>query len=109
MVPAGKVTLVDVPPADFARDNQAVAQTDNWWWKCGNVLSDCEAFASGVTFDVTAKKGVKKRYFIEHVDSAVPSGMPHLFRCNDQTQIIFSGMLPSGAPSNNAKRHGALF
>jgi len=85
---ARKVTLTDVTPSDYG--SAAEADTYNKWrTKCASLLADAEAFAVGTTFDVSARKGLRKRFYVEHVDS--PAQTNGLFLCNDDTEIFLSG------------------
>ena len=44
-----------------------------------------------MTFDVTAKKGLRKRFFVQNVQSsAMQPGAPNLFSSDDSTEIIFT-------------------
>jgi hypothetical protein len=33
------------------------------------IPDNCDAFSVGTTFDVAAKKGLKKRFFVEHIEA----------------------------------------
>lgn len=76
---ANVVTLTDVTPSDYGN----AAELDGygrWRNKCVCTLSDAEAIAVGMTFDVTAKKGLKKRFYVEHIQAAdVQAGTTRLY------------------------------
>ena len=68
---------------------------------------NCEAFAVGTTFDVSARKGIRKRFFVEHVESApARPGVLSLFYTNDKTHIVttdgnLSGPQPIGTETRS--------
>ena len=54
----------------------------------------------GTAFDVSAKRALRKRFFVEHIESSeTQPGAPNLYFCNDLTQIVFSD--PSALLSNS--------
>lgn len=86
---ANKVTLTDVTPSDYG--NAADSDNGRWGLACGYLLGFSEAVAVGTTFDVTAKKGLRKRFYVDHITSTGgQTNTPALFYCDDRTQITFS-------------------
>ncbi|KAK4542577.1 hypothetical protein LTR36_006625 [Oleoguttula mirabilis] len=65
---ADRITLTDVTPSDYV----------------------------GTTFDVSAKKGLRKRFYVEHIEpSGTQAGSHGLFICDDKTHFNLSGGLPA--------------
>ncbi|RMY73063.1 hypothetical protein D0863_04120 [Hortaea werneckii] len=89
---AVKVTLTDVTPSEYGSTTDA-EHYGRWRMKCANLLADAEAVAVGTTFDVTAKKGLRKRFYIDHIEP-VGTQAGTLYFCDDETGIVFS----DGAP-----------
>ena len=48
---------------------------------------NCDAFSVGTTFDVAAKKGLKKRFFVEHIEAPGSLDSATLFILNDATEV----------------------
>ena len=65
---------------------------------------NCEAVAIGTTFEVSAGEGVKKRYYVEHIEANAAPDTPFLAYFSDSTDLqILDGPLRS--PINtNARR-----
>ncbi|KAK1002540.1 AAA+-type ATPase [Friedmanniomyces endolithicus] len=98
IVHADKVTLTDVTPSDYA--NPPDVEDGRWRGRATYTLLESEAIATGATFDVSAKKRLKKRFYVEHVQTANVVG-PSLFYCDDKTVITISDQavepaLPNG-------------
>jgi AAA family ATPase len=51
------------------------------------ILDNCDAFSVGTTFDVAAKKGLKKRFFVEHIEAPGSVDSATLFVLNDMTEL----------------------
>lgn len=85
---AARITLNDVTPAEFG--GGAEPDDNCWTYRAAGLLIDVEALAIGITIEVSKKKGLKKRFFIDHVESKVQPGVPALFFIDDNTQIIIS-------------------
>ncbi|KAF2487543.1 P-loop containing nucleoside triphosphate hydrolase protein [Neohortaea acidophila] len=105
---ADKVVLTDVTPTEFLNGDAAETEDEKWWWRCGHTLSNCEAFASGTNFDVTARKGIRKRFHVEHVDAATTApGIPALFYFNDHTKLVINGLdVTPNTTAANGDHHG---
>lgn len=85
IVHADKVTITDITPSDYG--NAAEQEDGNWQNRIIGFLTDIEAFATGTTFDLTAKRRLKKRFYIDHIEAAETVG-PALFYCDDRTRIV---------------------
>lgn len=56
-----------------------------------SITGSAEAVASGTTFEVSAKKGVKKRFLVESISGgATTARAPQLFYVDDNTEIMLS-------------------
>ncbi|KAK0286988.1 AAA+-type ATPase [Friedmanniomyces endolithicus] len=98
IVHADKVILTDVTPSDYA--NPLDVEDGRWRGRATYTLLESEAIATGATFDVSAKKRLKKRFYVDHVQAANTVG-PSLFYCDDKTVITISDQavepaLPNG-------------
>ncbi|KAK6429114.1 AAA+-type ATPase [Oleoguttula sp. CCFEE 5521] len=89
---AAKIELVDVTPSEYEIDDGPWETRCKW-----TLLSDnCDAVAVGMAFDVAAKKGLRKRYFVEHIQShePAPQSGPALYTIGDSTEMVFTqGMM----------------
>jgi AAA family ATPase len=56
-------------------------------YKLTVILVNCDAFSVGTTFDVAAKKGLKKRFFVEHIEAPGSMDSATLFVLNDATEL----------------------
>lgn len=92
---AHKVSISDAMPIDPASD----ASYNSWRIACTWLLNSCEAFTNSIMLDVTAKKGLKKRFFIDHVESSPSTPSPVLYYIDDDTQITFGDGYASSSPS----------
>ncbi|OQN95425.1 hypothetical protein B0A48_18440 [Cryoendolithus antarcticus] len=85
---AARIELVDVTPSEYEIDS------GSWQHRCMTALFDdnCEAVAVGMTFDVAAKKGLRKRYFVEHIEchGSAPQSGPALYTVGDSTEFVFT-------------------
>ncbi|KAK3686848.1 AAA+-type ATPase [Vermiconidia calcicola] len=89
---AETVTLTDVTPAEWNTGHEDDIEDGRWRWRSGCLLSTCELFASDITFEIAAKKNLKKRFHIEHIQSSdAQSGVPNVFTADDQTDIVING------------------
>jgi len=89
VVQAKKVSLSDVTPSDYGA--AADFEDQDWDLRCHYLLANCEAVAAGITFDVTAKKGLRKRFFVDHVETdGSPTGTPALFTVRGKTEVVVS-------------------
>ncbi|KAK6439574.1 AAA+-type ATPase [Oleoguttula sp. CCFEE 5521] len=99
---AAKIELVDVTPSEYEIDS------GSWQHRCRTALFDdnCEAVAVGMTFDVAAKKGLRKRYFVEHIEShgSAPQSGPALYTVGDSTEMVFT----QGTTTRNTEVPGQL-
>ncbi|EMC92580.1 hypothetical protein BAUCODRAFT_114322 [Baudoinia panamericana UAMH 10762] len=88
IAPATRIILSDVTPTEYAND--PTDDDDRWGVRAHFLLSECEAIAVGTTFDVSAKRARRKRFFIDHIECpTVPDG-PGLFSCLGRTEVIIS-------------------
>ncbi|OQO10868.1 hypothetical protein B0A48_04169 [Cryoendolithus antarcticus] len=99
---AAKIELVDVTPSDYETDD------GSWKTRCRTALFDdnCEALAVGMTFDVSAKKGLRKRYVIDHIEPHDPAHQtgPALYTVGDSTEMVFT----QGTESRSTEVPGQL-
>jgi AAA family ATPase len=51
------------------------------------IPDNCDAFSVGTTFDVAAKKGLKKRFFVEHIEAPGSLDSATLFILKDATEL----------------------
>ncbi|KAK5129701.1 hypothetical protein LTR08_002945 [Meristemomyces frigidus] len=114
---AEQVVLTDVTPSDYG--SAAELENNKWRTCCAYLLVYSDAVAACTIFDVSAKKGLRKRFYVEHVGaSGAQAGAPGLFFCDDSTQFSLSGgettltepTLPNGDvfPVLNTSRIGGL-
>lgn len=105
---ADKVVLTDVTPRDYSKNiDPAEIEDDGWLTRCKWTLLNCEAFASGQTFEISLNKRIKKRFCIENVEAAgTQQGTPNLYYTKDPTQVLFGGSYesrPSSAHNGDTK------
>nr|OQO26584.1 hypothetical protein B0A51_06775 [Rachicladosporium sp. CCFEE 5018] len=88
---AAKIELVDVTPSEYEIDDGP------WETRCKWTLlsENCEAVAVGMTFDVAAKKGLRKRYFVDHIEphDTAPMSGPGLYIIGDDTEMVFTQVM----------------
>ncbi|TKA59754.1 hypothetical protein B0A55_11952, partial [Friedmanniomyces simplex] len=102
VVHADKVTLTDVTPSDYG--NPVDGEDGRWRGRATYTLYESEAIAAGVTFDVSAKKRLKKRFYIDHVEAVGANG-PSLLYCDDKTVITISDQaVEPASPNGHALR-----
>jgi len=70
LIHADNIVLTDVTPSEYG--NPANVEDGNWKMRTYGVLAEIEAIAAGATFDVTAKKRLKKRFYVDHVRILIP-------------------------------------
>lgn len=107
LLPARKVVFTDVTPRDDSTSNNSTTSDDGRWLpRCISALTDCEAFASGQTFQATSKARTKKRFCIEHVDAVgTQQGVPSLFYTDNLTEYVLGepyASRPSSAVNGDA-------
>ncbi|KAJ9632419.1 AAA+-type ATPase [Taxawa tesnikishii (nom. ined.)] len=94
IVRADRVVLVEQPDnngADPAKDDNI------WKARCSLRLGSVEAFATGVTFEESSRKGLKKRFRIEKIESAAASNNT-LFTFSDETELVMQDKASPPAP-----------
>lgn len=82
---ADRVIVIDVSDhdqVDLAKDDK------NWKWRCGMTLGNVEAITTGVAFEASSRKGLKKRFLIEHIESSDGIANPALYFFDDKSQIV---------------------
>lgn len=93
--PALKVMLTEITPNDYDGPDD-----NRWKNRCRAELSNCEGIAVGTTFDVSAGNGIKRRYYVEHIESSFSPETPSLNSYDDDTQLqILDGPLRSPVSS----------
>ncbi|KAL1303368.1 hypothetical protein AAFC00_006765 [Neodothiora populina] len=66
IVHANRVIVIDVTDSSAI---EATKDDNNWKLRCAFTLGNVEAISAGVAFEVASRKGLKKRFLIEHIDS----------------------------------------
>jgi AAA family ATPase len=82
---ADRVVVIDVSDSekiDLTKDDKS------WKWRCGMALGNVEAITTGVAFEASSRKGLRKRFLIEHIESSETSKTPALYLFDDRSQII---------------------
>ncbi|KAI4729594.1 AAA-domain-containing protein [Aureobasidium sp. EXF-10728] len=88
IVHADRVVVTDVSDReklDLTKDDE------NWKNRCAAALGNVEAITAGVAFEVSSRKGLRKRFLIQHIESSESKGPPALYVFDDKSQIIFQG------------------
>jgi AAA family ATPase len=103
---ASKVVLRDVTQSDqvIHRDE---SENDQWRWQCGYALCNADALALGISFDLTVKKGLKKRFRVDGVQGA--SIGCNLYSFNGRTTLTFANPASSPSPEPGMLKTGPLF
>ncbi|PNS15839.1 ATPase family protein 2 protein [Sphaceloma murrayae] len=104
---ADRVVVTDVSDHDTSDE---VRDDENWNWRCGNILGNVEAIANGIAFEATSRKGLRKRFLIESINSSTRDSNA-LYFFNDRTQLILQDESagPTPAPrmrSLRLSKHG---
>ncbi|KAF4551042.1 ATPase-like protein 10 [Elsinoe fawcettii] len=81
---AERVVVTDVSDHDTSDE---VKDDENWSWRCGNILGNVEAIANGIAFEATSRKGLRKRFLIESINSSTRDSNA-LYFFNDRTELI---------------------
>ncbi|KAG8626297.1 hypothetical protein KVT40_005242 [Elsinoe batatas] len=81
---ADRVVVTDVSDHDTSDE---VRDDENWSWRCGNILGNVEAIANGIAFEATSRKGLRKRFLIESINSSTRDSNA-LYFFNDRTELI---------------------
>ena len=82
---ADRVVVIDVSDSekiDLTKDDKS------WKWRCGMALGNVEAITTGVAFEASSRKGLRKRFLIEHIESSEASKTPALYLFDDRSQIV---------------------
>jgi len=64
---------------------------------------NCEAISVGMTFDVATKKGLKKRFFIEHIEAPGSKDAATLFTIGDSTNVKIADPVADSSDFNSQK------
>lgn len=126
---AEALVLTDVTPDELVAGHEKEMRDEKWQTRARSTLGmalnvrfpkqqsltdtisvSAEAVASGITFDVVAKKGIKKRFVVERVtpkDTSTDSSC--LCYVNDNTDIHFSDSVASPPSSSGAHTNGCSF
>lgn len=105
IVHADRVVVIDVSDsenADSAKDDR------NWKWRCGMTLGNVEAITTGVAFESSSRKGLKKRFLIEHIESSEAAGSPGLYLFDDKSQLVLQDEASAVTPESPLPRSLAL-
>ncbi|KAI5201116.1 AAA-domain-containing protein [Aureobasidium subglaciale] len=82
---ADRVVVIDVSDndkIDLTKDDKS------WKWRCGMALGNVEAITTGVAFEASSRKGLRKRFLIEHIESRETNKTPALYLFDDRSQIV---------------------
>ncbi|KAI5269079.1 AAA-domain-containing protein [Aureobasidium subglaciale] len=82
---ADRVVVIDVSDndkIDLTKDDKS------WKWRCGMALGNVEAITTGVAFEASSRKGLRKRFLIEHIESSETNKTPALYLFDDRSQIV---------------------
>ncbi|WPA99350.1 uncharacterized protein RHO25_003967 [Cercospora beticola] len=93
LYPADRIVLYDVTPEGHNKPD--VVDETNWEWSIGKLFEDSDALAAGVSFEVTGAKKYRRRFHIEHIESAGAPDGNCLYRIRRGTSIE----LPNGTIS----------
>ncbi|GIZ45833.1 hypothetical protein CKM354_000898400 [Cercospora kikuchii] len=107
LYPADRIVLYDVTPEGHNKPD--VVDETNWEMRIGVLFEDADALAPGVSFEVTGVKKYRRRFHIEHIESAGAPDGSCLYRMRRGTSIE----LPNGTLSRltspvNGHGHGIL-
>ncbi|GAB7349883.1 hypothetical protein MBLNU459_g0576t2 [Dothideomycetes sp. NU459] len=97
---ADRVVVIDVSDhatADPLKDDK------NWKWRCGLTLGNVEAIASGVAFEAASRKGLKRRFLIEHIESS-SSSSNSLYAFDDRSELVLQDEASTPSPVPNPPR-----
>ncbi|THY31352.1 AAA-domain-containing protein [Aureobasidium pullulans] len=81
---ADRVVVIDVSDndkIDLTKDDKS------WKWRCGMALGNVEAITTGVAFEASSRKGLRKRFLIEHIESSEATAATGLYVFDDRSQI----------------------
>ncbi|QIW95283.1 hypothetical protein AMS68_000801 [Peltaster fructicola] len=81
--PATRIALTEITPVGY----EAGVDDDRWKVRCVAQLAGVEAIAVGTTFDVPAGEGIKKRFFVEHIETEPAQEVPFLSYLTDHTDL----------------------
>ncbi|TKX25638.1 ATPase-like protein 8 [Elsinoe australis] len=81
---ADRVVVTDVSDHDTSDEPR---DDENWNWRCGNILGNVEAIANGIAFEATSRKGLRRRFLIESINSSTRDSNA-LYFFNDRTELI---------------------
>ncbi|KAF2153337.1 AAA-domain-containing protein [Myriangium duriaei CBS 260.36] len=81
---ADRVIITDV--SELAASEEA-KDDDCWAIRCAHILGNVEAIANGIAFEATSRKGLRKRFLIESINSSTRESSS-LFFVDDHTKLI---------------------
>ncbi|CAD0114281.1 unnamed protein product [Aureobasidium uvarum] len=102
---ADRVVVIDVSDSekiDLAKDDKS------WKWRCGMALGNVEAITTGVAFEASSRKGLRKRFLIEHIESSESKGTPALYLFDDRSQIVLQDEASAVTPEAPLPRSMAV-
>ncbi|KAI5245873.1 AAA-domain-containing protein [Aureobasidium subglaciale] len=76
------INVSDNDKIDLTKDDKS------WKWRCGMALGNVEAITTGVAFEASSRKGLRKRFLIEHIESSETNKTPALYLFDDRSQIV---------------------
>ena len=83
IVQADKIVVTDVTPEEYE-----TVDDRRWRIRVHHLLLTCEAFTTGMSFDLSAEKSLRRRFFVERVEPQPAKGKCTLFYCIDDTEIV---------------------
>ncbi|KAG9961992.1 AAA-domain-containing protein, partial [Aureobasidium melanogenum] len=102
---ADRVVVIDVSDSekiDLTKDDRS------WKWRCGMALGNVEAITTGVAFEASSRKGLRKRFLIEHIESSETSKTPALYLFDDRSQIVLQDEASAVTPEAPMPRSMAV-
>jgi AAA family ATPase len=93
---ADRVIVIDVSNTeriDLAKDDRS------WKWRCGMALGGVEAITPGIAFEASTRKGLKKRFLVEHIESSQVSAGPALYLFDDDSNILLQDEASATTPA----------
>ncbi|CAD0085228.1 unnamed protein product [Aureobasidium vineae] len=102
---ADRVVVIDVSDSekiDLTKDDKS------WKWRCGMALGNVEAITTGVAFEASSRKGLRKRFLIEHIESSESKGTPALYLFDDRSQIVLQDEASAVTPEAPLPRSMAV-
>ncbi|KAK4991143.1 AAA+-type ATPase [Elasticomyces elasticus] len=91
---AKRIIIADVTDGeviDHTKDDNA------WKIRTSLLLSSLEVIAPGVAFEASSRKGLKKRFLVEHAEASNQDTSPCFYHMDDATELIIRGRHSSTA------------